>query len=107
VSRLIPDEWDSFKYDITVGFIGALVLLIVLLIWLRIPPITTLINEPCAPSQPIITNGERLGDCTGDKPNPRPGFYQRGQRGADSYRNLHRQSVAPVSVLDSQNHVLD
>ena len=99
-----PDEWEGYKADMIVAFIGAMVLLIALLIWLRIPPTTVLINEPCAPTHPVTVNGEKVG-CTGDKPNPRPGYYPRGQRGADSYRNLHRQSVVPVSVLDRQNLV--
>ena len=29
-------------------------------------PGPTLINEPCAPSHPVIVNGERVG-CTGDE----------------------------------------
>jgi len=65
MNKMPANEWQGFKADMMVAFIGALLLLIALLIWLRMPAPVTLINEPCAPSHPSFMNGERIG-CTND-----------------------------------------
>ena len=65
LNEMPPNEWEGFKADVAAAFVGAIVVLIGLLFWINSNPGPLLVNEPCAPAHPVITNGEKVG-CTND-----------------------------------------
>jgi hypothetical protein len=63
------------KRDILIGLVAGLMLLVYFL-YKDVGPL--LVNEPCAPSHPVITNGTKVG-CTGDEANGY-GYYPRKEK---------------------------
>jgi hypothetical protein len=74
MNKMPADEWEGFKTDILAGFVGAIILLIGIWFWLRSDPGPLLVNEMCAPSKPVIVDGEKVG-CTNDEATSQPDYY--------------------------------
>ena len=67
MNKMSSQEFADFRADAIVGLITALFAGAVLYWWFRDDFNPTLPDESCAPSKPVIVNGEKVG-CTNDPP---------------------------------------
>lgn len=63
MNKMTPKEWAAYKADF-IAFVIVPMLVFAVLVLTVDPEPVTLVNNPCAPHQPVTVNGEDMG-CTG------------------------------------------